>query len=107
MSDLKQECPDCHGYGIRAKSDVFEIPNRIAVVCRSCDGKGFIELDYTPYTARKPMKDILLIYRLNAGARSFSLSPKDLVGDPITYDDFLKGKRPEPSLVQEDLQFDR
>lgn len=81
---ISQECPDCHGTGLysgmcEAKGD--------AVVCITCEGKGWIWHYYTPFTGRRKKTGIKKIrysngYMMAAGVGGF--------GEAMTYAEFEK-----------------
>lgn len=49
---LIYECEECGGSGIYTHNPSFH--DGAALVCRSCNGKGYMEFNYTPFTGRKP-----------------------------------------------------
>lgn len=90
MASVKSECPACGGTGLYR--GIAEGPGA-AVVCSRCDGSGCAEVEYTPFTSRKRRSDVREVY-LSRGNFILACGP---IGKPVSYEEFMAGKRPTPS----------
>jgi DnaJ-class molecular chaperone len=82
------ECQVCGGTGVMTNSS--SLSNGVGMVCPGCNGEGSNTEEYIPFQGRKIRKDIQLVK-----ATQVSLAPGvNPVGEGITYEEFLAGKRP-------------
>ena len=85
MSRIKIMCERCGGSGLYTGKDSFgkpreDFPKEVGVVC-ACMGRGYVEAN--TFTKRKILKDIKTVRSMLANKN-----------DAVTYEEFLKGKRP-------------
>ena len=90
MASVKSECPACDGTGLYR--GMAEGPG-VAVVCSRCDGGGCVNVEYTPFTSRKRRSDVREVF-LSRGNFVLACGP---TGNPVSYEDFMAGKRPTPA----------
>lgn len=82
------ECSACRGTGIyRGMAE----PPGIGVVCLKCNGEGFVKLEYKPFTGRRMKTDVHTICRSRGSFIATGVGPGR---SSVTYEEFLKGKRP-------------
>lgn len=88
MASIKQECPSCGGTGLYSG---FCEPKGTAVVCLSCEGRGWTNHVYREFTGRKKKTGIKTISR----SRGFFIATGvGAVGESMTYAEFER-KHPE------------
>jgi hypothetical protein len=85
---IKTECGSCGGTGIYCG---FAEPEGTGVICFNCDGSGCRIIEYVPFTSRKERRNVSKVMRSRGTFIGTGVGP---VGDYITYEDFLKGKKP-------------
>lgn len=85
---VKAECSSCGASGIYHG---FAEPKETGVVCLNCDGTGAREIEYVPFTTRRVRYDINKVSQSRGSLLVTGVGP---VGNTITYDEFLSGKRP-------------
>lgn len=88
MITVKTECESCRGTGLYSGMCEGE---GVAVICLGCNGTGCAEVAYKPFVKRRGRRDIKTV-RLSRG--SFIATGVGPMGSSITYQEFLKGKRP-------------
>ncbi len=82
MPTIRIECQDCHGTGLHVG---FAERDGLAVVCQECRGTGSRDLNYTPFTGRRPREEITRVIGMNPGV---ILNP-EIVGDAgVSYEEF-------------------
>ena len=87
---VKFECSACGGTGLyRGMCE----GKGTAVVCLRCDGTGCRDLEYTPFTERKPRTDVEHVYLSRGTFIGTGVGP---AGSSVTYEEFLQGKMPTP-----------
>lgn len=59
---VKAECGDCGGTGIYVNPLCHD---GAGMECRRCKGEGFVEISYTPFTARKKRTDVTRVFKAN------------------------------------------
>lgn len=84
MKRIKQECDSCSGSGLY--SGMCEGPGE-AVVCLSCEGKGWYWYEYRSFNGRKRKRGIKEIH-FSRG--SFIGTGVGAIGDRMTYAQFEK-----------------
>lgn len=82
MKTLKQECQDCNGTGLY--SGMCE-PKGTAVVCLSCDGRGWLQHQYNEFIGRKKKCGIKTI---NYSRGAYIVTGMGAVGKSMTYAEF-------------------
>lgn len=96
---VKAKCSDCGGSGVYTgwagaeKQDGEKIDG---VVCTTCDGNGWVMVQYVPFVERVVEEDIAnvrLSMRTIANRHSGIWSGRQSTA--VTYQEFLNGKRPE------------
>lgn len=85
---IETECSSCSGTGVYRG---FAEPPGVAVVCLNCSGTGKRELEYTPFTGLKRRDGVKTVQRSRGSLIIAGVGPH---GGSITYEEFLKGKRP-------------
>jgi hypothetical protein len=85
---IEVECSACGGTGIYHG---FAEPQGVGVICLGCNGTGKAKFKYTPFTGRKLRKDIKAVRRSQGTFIATGVGP---TGKSITYEEFLKGKKP-------------
>lgn len=90
QKSVKHECNSCGGTGLYVG---FAERDGAAVVCSSCNGKGWEEFFYTEFTERKLKEGVTRVFQTNVGVligqnSTFKLS--DFGGMPLEY--WLSGK---------------
>ena len=88
MATVKAECRSCRGTGLYRG---FAEPEGVAVICLDCKGTGARDLEYTPFTQRKPRAGIRTVQR-SAGA--LIIGRVGPTGGSISYEEFRAGKMP-------------
>ncbi len=87
MSKIKAVCGQCDGTGLyRGMAE----PPGVAVVCLGCDGTGCHEMQYMPFTGRKPSEGVREVRR-SRGTFILDCGP---AGPSITYAAFTAGHLP-------------
>lgn len=81
---LKTECPACSGTGLCKNRSMFSD----ARVCPDCRGTGECIECYTPFTGRKTVPEVKMVYAV------FDKQELTGLGTPITYEQFLAGQLP-------------
>ena len=84
MEKIKEECPDCSGTGLY--SGMCEGPGK-AVICISCEGKGWRYHFYKIFTSRKRRNGIK---EINYSRGNFIATGVGAVGKTMTYQEFEK-----------------
>lgn len=87
---IKHECSVCHGTGLYSG---YAERNGAAVVCQRCDGKGWEESVFAPFTGRKPKAGVTRVFLTNPGiciGSSNGYVLEDFGGMPV--EDWLEGK---------------
>jgi len=85
---VKAECSACSGTGVYVS---FAEAKGTAVVCLNCDGTGERGIEYTPFTGLKRREGVRTVSRSRG---SLIATGVGAYGGSISYEDFLKGKRP-------------
>ncbi len=88
METIQAECTACGATGLYVG---FAEPKGTAVVCISCDGTGCMEISFKPFICRKGKRGIAIVKR---SAGTFIPTGVGPTGEPVTYQEFLHGKRP-------------
>lgn len=83
-SKVKVDCPHCRATGLYCG---FAEPKGTAVVCRGCDGKGWVMNTIRPFAGRKRREGINTI-RYSAG--TFIATGVGPVGKAMSYEEFEK-----------------
>lgn len=97
---VKAQCGDCGGSGIYVGVACHD---GAGMVCRNCDGKGFVEISYTPFDSRKKRDDVTRVF----GYKPYrSVYPTDHAFEDgktvkfsefgCTYEEWEKGETPKP-----------
>jgi hypothetical protein len=73
------------------ETGVIAVQGAVGTVCAHCDGHGFIEQSYKPFTGQKRRPGIKTIRRSGQGVLPIGIKRDDA---GVAYDDFLRGKRP-------------
>lgn len=84
MIEVKIECEACDATGLHRFHRQLE---KVAVLCRDCQGAGHVMRRYKPFTKRATMTDIDTVYRhvvMGTTRRPYT----------VTYDEFQAGKMP-------------
>jgi hypothetical protein len=85
---IKTECSSCSGTGVYVG---FAEAKGTAVICLYCDGTGACTIEYTPFTSLKKRKGVATVSRSRG---TFIGTGVGAYGSSVSYEDFLKGKRP-------------
>lgn len=88
METVKVECSACGGTGLYSG---FAEPKGTAVICFDCDGSGYEEIAFTPFTHRKGKRGINIVKRSRGSFVGTGVGP---VGASITYNEFQIGRMP-------------
>jgi hypothetical protein len=88
-----EECSDCRGTGIDQSARKI---GRIGIVCLTCNGEACIQKRFKPFTGRKHVQDVDVVYRVPGDFIPFY--QEGLTGG-VTYREFIKGKMPELSEI--------
>ena len=88
MERIEIECPSCGGTGLYCG---FAEPKGTAVICHGCNGDGNCLYQYKPFTGRKRKKGVQIVRESRGSFIATGVGP---VGDSVTYEEFLAGKRP-------------
>lgn len=86
---VRENCESCGATGIY--HGFAEHPGE-GVICLNCNGKGYVDYTYTPFTARKTRRGITKVYRSKGSFIGAGVGP---AGSSITYEEFLNGKMPK------------
>ena len=99
MVTVKSECSECGGTGIYVG---IACHDGAGVVCCHCEGKGFIEISYKPFTCRKTREGIKRVF-LPEKYKTFYPTDRTENGKTVKYSEFgctfeewQKGKSPKP-----------
>jgi hypothetical protein len=84
MATIKIACPNCRATGLYAG---FAEPKGTAVICLSCDGKGWTMFKYEEFTGRKRKDGI---YTIKRSAGTLLVTGVGPTGRGMTYDEFLR-----------------
>ena len=82
--EIKQVCDSCHGSGLYCG---FMEPKGEAVICLSCNGRGWYFYSYEVFTHRIKKKGVKII-RVSQG--SFIATGVGGIGNSMTYKEFEK-----------------
>lgn len=85
---VKAECSSCGGTGVYVG---FAEAKGTGVVCLNCDGTGERTIEYTPFTGLKKREGVATVSRSKG---TFIAAGVGAYGASVSYEDFLKGKRP-------------
>lgn len=85
---VETECSSCQGTGIYRG---FAEPQGVGVVCLNCDGTGCRTMEYTPFTGLKRRDDVRTVQRSRGSLIFAGVGP---TGGSISYEEFLRGKKP-------------
>lgn len=88
METISAECDSCGGSGVYCG---FAEPPGVGVICLSCDGEGARLIKYKPFKERKRRGGVKVVRRSRGGFLATGVGP---VGKEISYDEFLRGKKP-------------
>lgn len=77
---IKKQCWECGGAGIHRTNSPED---GIGLICLACDGRGYHEDTYTPFTQKDHLSGIITVEN----------RWKETLG-PISYIDFMAGKLP-------------
>jgi len=88
MSSVQAECSSCGGTGVYCG---FAEPKGTGVVCLSCDGTGCRTIEYKPFTGLKTRTGVHTVRRSQGTFIATGIGP---TGGSVSYDEFLKGKKP-------------
>ena len=69
----------------------FAEPQGTGVVCLGCNGTGCDTIEYTPFTSLKKRSGVRTVTRSRGTFIGTGIGP---VGNSVTYEEFLSGKRP-------------
>ena len=100
MKEIKIECRRCNGTGLY--QDITE-PDECAVICTSCEGKGFVIFKYTEFTMRKFNFRIKRVFKKACG---YIHTHEDFIREDgkvikfseggCSYEEWLNGEHPKP-----------
>lgn len=85
---VKTECSSCSGTGVYVG---FAEAQGTGVVCLNCDGTGARNVEYTPFTGLKRRDGVRTVSRSKG---TFIGTGIGAYGSSVSYEEFLKGKRP-------------
>jgi hypothetical protein len=85
---VKAECGSCSATGVYCG---FAEPKGTGVVCLNCDGSGWVDIEYTPFSVLKRRKGVDTVKRSRG---SFIVTGVGPVGDSVSYEEFFNGKKP-------------
>lgn len=89
---IKTECGLCEGTGIKhhpAEREGF------GSICGACEGSGCLRVEFHPFVGRKIRTDVRLVMPCIS-----NIGRPSIPGDPVTYKEFLDGRRPESKLIE-------
>lgn len=89
------ECPSCKGTGLY--KGIAE-RNQCAVICHTCDGKGFTSYKYREFNGRKHKPNVTRIFQNSCGYVHSAVNQKGIKFEEggCTYSEWLSGARPKP-----------
>lgn len=100
MKSLKIQCDACGGTGLYKG---FGEADGAYVVCRQCQGKGYIHFAYEEFTEKKKVNDCNRVYKDGCG---YCITDKDIIDKNgkimrfskygCTYEEWLNGVEPKP-----------
>lgn len=82
MPTIKEECPSCSGTGLYSG---FAEAKGEAVICLSCNGKGWSNYKYKEFTGRKMKQGIK---KITCSRGAFIATGVGAVGKSMTYEEF-------------------
>lgn len=88
MITVNTECSACKGSGVYVG---FAEPKGVGVVCLICAGSGCRKLEYVPFTVRRIRDNVQFVAQSQGSLLVTGVGP---VGNKITYNEFMRGKRP-------------
>lgn len=97
---VRARCSDCGGTGIYLSPTCY---NGAGMVCENCKGNGWVEISYTPFTARKRLKGVKRIFEAKKYGVFFSTDHTFEDGTTVnysefgcTYEEWENGETPKP-----------
>lgn len=82
---VRSECKDCGGTGLYKGWCCHE---GAAMVCQKCNGEGYIEIEYTPFTGRKKATGIKRVFQAAAWRHFYPRIHTFNDGNTVEFDKF-------------------
>lgn len=97
---VRCECKDCGGTGLYLGWTCHE---GAAMICQKCNGEGYVDIQYTPFTARKKATGIKRVFQAAAWRHFYPKTHTFNDGNTVEFDKFgctleewEDGKAPTP-----------